>query len=299
MQWLNFHHLLYFWTVAREGSVAAASRSLNLTQPTISNQIRTLERVMKTPLFDRIGRKLVLSQAGKIVFRYADDIFTTGRELSDMLAGGLVGRPVQFRAGIVDTLPKLVAYHFLAPVLSLPEPVRLLCFEGTAQDLLSKLAMHELDVVLADAPLSTRLGLRAYDHHLGRSSVSVLGIKPLAARYRRQFPKSLNGAPFLLPMAGSALRRSLEKYFDAQNLRPRIVGEFADSALLKAFGEKGAGLFAVPSLVEADVRGRNGIQLVGRVESITEEFYVVSMECKVRHPGVEAITRSARQELRT
>lgn len=299
MQWLNFHHLLYFWTVAREGSVVEAARSLHLTQPTLSNQIRALERAIKRPLFDRIGRKLVLSETGKIVFRYADEIFTLGRELSDVLAGELVGHPVQFRVGIVDTLPKLVAYRFLAPVLSSPESVHLLCFEGTAHDLAGKLAGHELDVVLADTPLSARLGMKAYDHRLGRCPVSIMGLKPLAARYRRRFPKSLNGAPFLLPMVGTTLRRSLERWFDAQHVRPRIIGEFADSALLKVFGHHGAGLFAVPSVVETDVLGQKGLQVVGHVESISEEFYVVSTERRIKHPGVEAITQSARQELRT
>lgn len=296
MQWLNFHHLLYFWTVAREGSVAAASRSLHLTQPTISNQIHALERAIKRPLFDRIGRKLILSETGKVAFRYADEIFTLGRDLSDLLSGELVGQPMQFRAGIVDTLPKLVAYRLLAPVLALPEPIRLLCLEGTALDLVGKLATHELDVVLSDTPLSARLGMKAYDHHLGRSSVSVLGVQTLAARYRRKFPKGLNGAPFLLPIRGTTLRRSLEQYFDAKHIRPLIIGEFADSALLKAFGQQGAGLFAVPSIVEEDVRSQQGgVQLVGRLKSITEEFYAVSMERRVKHPGVETIIRSARQ----
>lgn len=293
MQWLNFHHLLYFWTVAREGSVAAASRSLHLTQPTISNQIRALERAIKRPLFDRIGRKLVLSETGKMVFRYADEIFTLGRDLSDMLAGEYVGQPMQFRAGIVDTLPKLVAHRLLAPVLSLPEPVRLLCFEGAAHDLAGKLAAHELDVVLADTPLSARLGMKAYDHQLGSSSVSIVGIKRLAASYRPRFPKGLNGAPFLLPMTGTTLRRSLERWFDTRRLSPRIVGEFEDSALLKAFGQQGAGLFAIPRLVETELLRRKEVQLVGGVESIIEEFYAVSMERRVRHPGVAAITRSA------
>lgn len=296
MAWLNYHHLLYFWTVARAGSVTRACEELHLTQPAISSQIRTLERSLGEKLFEKRGRHLVLTEVGQLVFRYADEIFRTGRELQETLAGRPSGQPVRFTVGVTDAMPKLLAYRLLEPALSLAEPVRLVLREDKPERLLAELSIHALDLVLADAPLPPTVKVRAYSHLLGECGVTVFGVPSLARVHRRRFPQSLEGAPFLLP-TNTVLRRSLDQWFETQGVRPRTVAEIEDSAVLKVFGGSGVGLFAAPSAVEAEVRRQYGVSVVGRVDAIRERFYAISVERRISHPAVLTITRAARQDI--
>lgn len=299
MDWLNYHHLLYFWTAAREGSIAAACRRLHLTQPTVSGQIKALERSLKAKLFERSGRSIVLTETGRLVYRYADEIFSLGRELEDALAGRAVAGGLRFVVGVADTLPKLVVHRLLAPALRLAaEDVHVTCFDGDPDRLLTQLALHELDVVISDYPANPRLGLRAFNHLLGDCGVSFFGAAELAARYRGGFPASLDGAPLLLPPGNAALRREAEQWFDAIGVRPRVRGEFSDSALLKTFGARGEGIFLAPSIVEEDVLRMYGVQVVGRDDRLRERFYAISVEKRLAHPAVVAITQAARASLR-
>jgi len=297
MQWLNYHHLLYFWVVAKEGTIAAACKELNLAQPTISAQLRSLERSLGEKLFTRVGRNLALTETGRVVYRYADEIFSLGRDLLDTIQGRPIGRPLRFNVGVADVLPKLVAYRLLEPALHLPEQVQLVCQEGSPPELLTRLAVFELDLVLSDSPIGPDVKVRAFNHLLGECGVTIFGTKDLAARYRRRFPKSLAGAPFIIPTANTALRRAIGHWFDAEDIRPSVVGEFEDSALLKVFGQAGIGLFAAPTVIEKEVQRQYSVKMVGRLESVRERFYAISVEKKVKHPAVLAIADVARQKL--
>ncbi|MBK8002777.1 MAG: transcriptional activator NhaR [Gemmatimonadetes bacterium] len=299
MAWLNYHHLYYFWTVAREGSIARATQKLHLTQPTISAQIKALEESLGEPLFSRTGRKLVLTDVGQVAYRYAEEIFSLGRELQDVLAGQPTGRPVRFNVGIADQVPKLLAHRLLAPVLSLPEPVHLSCREDRPARLFAELSTHALDLVLTDAPITSEAKVRAFNHPLGETGVSVFGTAPLAEKYRRGFPGSLTGAPFLLPTEGTSLRRSLEEWFERARIRPAVIGEFSDSALLKVFGMGGVGLFAAPTAIAADIRRQYEVRVVGELEGVREAFYAVTVERRLRHPAVVSISEAARHRLFT
>ncbi len=297
MEWLNYHHLLYFWMVAREGSIAQASKQLLLAQPTITGQIRALENTLGEKLFARSGRNLVLTEVGRLAYRYANEIFSLGRELTDVLKGRPAGRPVRLVVGVSDGLPKLIAYRLLQPALTLPEPVQIICHEDRPERLLAELATFGLDLVLTDAPVGPLVRVRAFSHLLGSCGVSLFATSSVAAGYRKGFPASLDGAPFLLPVENTTLRRSLEQWFEAQRIRPRVVGEFQDSALLKTFGEAGAGIFAGPTVTEKEVRRQYGVSVLGRIESVTERFYAISVERKLKHPAVVAIAEAARDQL--
>jgi LysR family transcriptional regulator, transcriptional activator of nhaA len=295
MQWLNYHHLLYFWAVAREGSIAAACRRLHLTQPTISSQIKQLERSLKAQLLERRGRSIGLTETGRVVYRYADEIFSLGRELEDAVAGRASGGGLRFVVGVADTLPKLIVHRLLAPALDLPrEDVRVTCVDGDPDQLLAQLALHELDLLISDYPANPRLGMRAFNHPLGDCGVSFLATPDLARRYSKEFPRSLDGAPMLLPAGNAALRAGLEQWFDDVGVRPKVRGEFSDSALLKAFGGKGEGVFLAPTVVEEEVIRMYGVAVVGRDKRLRERFYAISVEKRIAHPAVLAITRAAR-----
>ncbi len=297
MEWLNYHHLLYFYTVAREGSIAKACRKLLLAQPTISGQLRQLEESLGEKLFVRAGRGLALTEMGQLVYRYAEEIFGLGRELQDVLKGRPRGRPMRLLVGISDMVPKLIAYRILQPVLSMDEPVQLVCQEDTPDRLMADLADHRLDVVLSDAPFSPTTRVRAFNHPLGSCGVTLFCASAMAARYRKEFPASLDGAPFLLPLEGSTLRRALEQWFDVQRIRPKLVGEFKDSALMMTFGQARAGLFAAPSAIEQQVREHYKVSVVGRTNDVVERFYAISVERKLKHPAVVAISEAARDKL--
>ena len=297
MEWLNYHHLLYFWVVAREGSVAAACRRLHLAQPTISGQIRSLEKSMKTALFERSGRNLVLTETGRLVYRYADEIFSLGRELQDALRNVPTGRAVPVAVGVADALPKLIVHRLLEPVLRLPEEVKVTCIDGDPDRLMAQLALHELDLVLSDVPANPRLGLRAFNHLLGECGVTFFGTDELAKKYRKGFPESLNGAPLLVPAEHAELRRSLDQWLEAMGIHPKIRGEFSDSALMNAFGQFGDGLFMAPTAVEEDVRRMYRVAVVGRENSLRSRFYAVSVEKRLKHPAVLAISEAAKTTL--
>jgi len=297
MAWLNYHHLLYFWTVAREGSIARATQKLHLTQPTISAQIRTLEESLGEKLFARSGRRLVLTEVGQVVFRYAEEIFGLGRELQDVLAGHPTGRPSRLQVGIAEQVPKLLSYRLLSPVLSLPEPVRLVCREDKVERLFTDLSTHALDVVITDTPLTDQVKIRAFNHLLGKTGVTLFGVAGLAEKYRRGFPGSLAGAPLLLPTEGTSLRRSLDAWFEQQEIRPHIVGEFSDSSLLKTFGTGGAGLFAGPTAIATDIRRQFEVKCLGELEGLEEAFYAITVERRLRHPAVLSISDVARSRL--
>ena len=297
MEWLNYHHLLYFWMVAREGTVARAAERLRLAPPTVTGQIRALESVLGEKLFERAGRRLRLTEMGQLVFRHADEIFARGRELMDAVKGRPTGRPVRFVVGVADAVPKLIAFRLLEPVLSLAEPLRLVVREQSTPRLLAALAVHELDVVLADTPAGPDVNVRAFSHLLGDCGVTLFAAPDLAARHRRRFPRALDGAPFLLPGEGSSLRRELDRWFEKQQLRPRVVGEFDDSALVKVFGQRGSGIFAAPSAIEPDVRRQYGVAVVGRLDEVRERFYAISVERRLKHPAIVSITESARRDL--
>jgi LysR family transcriptional activator of nhaA len=290
---LNHHHLFHFWTVVREGGVTRASEKLNVSQPTISGQLRELEEALGEKLLARSGRTLVLTDIGRTVYRYADEMLALDRELLQAVKGQPT-RPGRLAVGVTMVVPKLVAYEMLEPALRLPEPIQLHCVHERPERLLAELAVFGLDVVLADAPAPAAVKVRAYSHLLGESAVSVFGTERVAAAYRRGFPRSLDGAPFLLPSEDSALRLSLEEWFDKQKVRPRVVGTFQDSALLDAFGQAGAGLFAMPAAIEAEVRKRYRVRTVGRLDAVRQRFYAITVERKLRNPAVIAISERAR-----
>ena len=297
VEWLNYHHLLYFWTVAREGSIARAGATLRLAQPTISAQITTLERALGEKLFTRTGRRLTLTDTGQMTLRYADQIFTLGQELLTAIRSQPSVRALTLLVGVVETMPKLIAYRMLQPALRLPTPVRVVCREDRPERLLAELAVRDLDVVLADAPAGPGVRLRVFHHLLGECGVSFFAAPRVAAAYRRRFPRSLDGAPVLLPRDGSSLRAALERWFADSGLRPRIVGEFDDSALLKVFGQSGAGVFAAPRAIEAQVRRQYGVRAIGRADQVRERFYAIALDRKLTHPAVVAICEAARDRL--
>jgi LysR family transcriptional activator of nhaA len=291
---MNYHHLLYFWTVARTGSIARASDELRLSQPTISNQLKTLESTLGVRLFERQGRRLALTDVGRTAMRYADEIFRTGRELQLALKGLPTGERTRLVAGVTDVIPKAVAERLLAPALKV-ERLYLVCREGPAPQLLAQLALHEVDVVLTDQPAAETVKVRAYSHRLGDCGLSFMAAPSLGA-LKRRFPASLDGAPFLLPADGTMLRRNLEAWLDEKGIRPAVTGEFEDSALMKAFGGRGLGAFVVPSVIEAEVARQFEVQVLGRVDDVREAYYAITVERRLRHPAVMAIAEAARDE---
>jgi LysR family transcriptional activator of nhaA len=297
MDSLNHHHLRVFWTAAREGGVTRASEKLHVSQPTVTNQIRSLERSLGQKLFTRSGRRLVLTAAGRAAYRYADEIVGLGQELVDSMKGGAPGRALRLTVGVADALPKRIAYRILEPAFGLSEPVRLEAIEDAPERLLAELALFGLDVMLADAPVGPAVRVRAYDHLLGECAVSVFGADPLAQRHRRGFPGSLNGAPFLLPRSHSALRLALDEWFEREGIRPHIVGEFDDSALMKALGEAGRGLFPAPLPIAREVCREHRVRMIGTIQSVRQRFYAITVDRKLKHPAVIAICESARRKL--
>lgn len=297
LDWLNYHHLHYFWVVAKEGGITAAAEKLHLAQPTLSTQIQKLEKSLGVKLFDRVGRGLVVSEMGQVVFRYADEIFSLGRELSETLQGRPAEDVLKLVVGVPDVVPKLIVYHLLKPALKLEDKVQIVCYEGKLQELLTDLALHKLDIVLADSPSPPQLNIRAFNHLLGECGVSVLGVSSLAKAYKKGFPASLEKAPMLLPTQNTPLRRALEQWFDKQNIYPEVRHEFEDSAILKVFGQAGEGLVVVSTATEQDVAQRYSLQLIGRIPEVTERYYAISVERRLKHPAVVAICESARAGL--
>jgi LysR family transcriptional regulator, transcriptional activator of nhaA len=297
MEWLNYHHLLYFWTVARLGSVSHASEELHLTQATVSAQLKSLETSLGEKLFRKAGRHLIPTETGKVVFRYADEIFSLGQEMMGTLKGNPQGRLARLTVGVADVMPKLVAYHLIEPALQLSDSHRIICREGTNKELLAALAVHDIDVVLTDSQIDPAINVRAFSHLLGECGMTLFGTAKLAAACRGRFPKCLDGAPFLLPTSNTAVRRSLDQWFEAQNIRPVIVAECEDSALLQVFGQRGLGLFFVPSVISAEVQRQRMVKVMGRVSVVREQFFAISLDRKLKHPAVLAISEAARTRL--
>jgi LysR family transcriptional activator of nhaA len=297
MEWLNYHHLLYFWTVVRTGSIAAASAELRLAPPTISVQIRRLEEQLGEQLVRRSGRRLLPTEMGQAVFRYADEIFSLGRELLDMVRGRPTNRPMKLVVGVVDVMPKYIAHRLIEPALRLGERVRLVCREATPEQLLAQLSLQYLDVVLADAPIAPGVNIRAYNHLLGETGLSFLAGARLARKHRRHFPRSLQGAPLLLPATNTAVRRAIDQWLEGLGIRPDIVGEFEDSELLWEFGGAGEGIFPVPTILEKQLTRLQGVSVLGRTDAVRSRFYAISVERRLKHPAVVAICEAARREL--
>lgn len=295
MDWLNYHHLFYFWNIAKAGSITAAAQQLRLAQPTVSTQLRQLEEQIGAPLFERHGRRLVLTETGQLVMHYADEIFLLGNELRDSLAGRPTGRPRRFEVGIADSLPKLLAVRLLQPALRLPEPVQLVLREDRTEKLLAELSIQRLDLVLSDAPIGPGQNVRAFSHLLLDCEVAVFGTAQLAAKYRRGFPRSLDGAPFLWPLETSPLRRQLDQHFSSLDIAPLHTAEIQDSATLKAFGESGLGLFAAPAIMRREIERQYRVRPIGSMQSVRERVYAISVERKITHPATMAIAQSAKE----
>ena len=294
---LNLRHLHYFDVVATKGSVTAAARALHVTPQTVSGQLRTLEEQIGSSLFQRSGRRLILTETGRAALSYAQPMFELGRELSDMLKDGVVRRAVQFKVGVAMVVPKLIAYRILAPALDLDSPIQIICHEAPLENLLADIAMHKLDLLVADAPVRAGHNVRAYNHLLGECGLTFFARRRIAAKYRRRFPASLKNAPFLFPSESSALHSALQEWFESHDAHPSMVAQFEDTALMNAFGEAGAGIFALPSAIENDVLKRYRVAVVGRTRDIIERFYLISPERRLKHPSVIAIMQAARSQL--
>jgi len=297
MRHLNYSHLEYFWTIAREGSIVKAAEVLHLTPQTISGQLKLLEDTVGQPLFDRVGRGLVLSEMGRVVYDYADEIFSIGAELANVVRGHQTHGPAVLSVGTVNSLPKLIAERVIAPALTSGDPVRVRCHEASLEKLLGELAVHRLDLVVSDQPMPGGLSLKAYNHFLGESGLSFFASRGRTRRYGEGFPESLHDTPMLLLSQQSALRRRLDDWFETKGIAPRIVGEFDDSALLKAFGEAGVGVFTGPTVIEAQIVRMYRTTVIGRTTEITERFYAISPERRLKHPAVVLITDTARADL--
>ncbi|HTJ00638.1 MAG TPA: LysR family transcriptional regulator [Dongiaceae bacterium] len=289
MEFLNYHHLRYFWMVAKEGGLRRAAEKLHVSQPTISAQIAALEAGLGEKLFHRSGRKLALTDAGQNVFSYAEEIFSLGTDLVNSIRQRPTSRPVRLNLGVADALPKLVTYRLIDPIFHLPHPVQVSCWETNVSDMLMELASYRLDLVLADEPASSGVTTKVFNHLLGESGVTFCAAPTLAAKLRRNFPASLNGAPALLPMSDTGLRRSLEKWFHAVSVRPRLVGEFYDPALVNILAMHGRGFMVVPTIVAADVVRQFAMRVIGRTEECQQQFYAITPERKLTHPAVTAI----------
>ena len=297
MEWLNYHHLMYFWMVVREGGVARAASRMYVSHPTVSAQVRALETALGEKLFRKQGRRLVLTDMGQLVHAYAEEIFTLGSELLDTVKGRPTGRPMRLVVGIAEVVPKLIAKRLLDPARQLAQPVRLVCREDKTERLLADLVAHTVDVVLTDSPLPAGSTVRAFNHLLGDCGISIFGRQDLVARYAPGFPQSLDGAPMLLPTDTTSLRRSLQQWFDTQRIRPCVEAEFDDSALLESFGQDGVGLFPAATPVESAVLRQYEVACVGRLPEVRERFFAISAERRIRHPAVSAICDAARAHI--
>ncbi len=293
---LNYHHLRYFWVVAREGSISRACARLHVSQPTISGQLRALEQTLGGPLFTRRGRNLHMTALGDLVARHADGIFALGRELTQSVQGGSEATGQRLTVGVSDRVPKLVAYRLLEPALAIPGGVRLTCVEDTPTRLFAELAIHGLDLVLSDEPLPPSLDVRAYSHLLGESGVAFFAAKVFKpAVLRRDFPKCLATVPLLLPHESAAIRQQIAGWLADQGLSVRIAGEIQDSALLKVFGQGGVGVFPAPAVISDDITDQFAVEEIGRTDSVRERFYAVSVERRITNPAVVALTKASRR----
>jgi LysR family transcriptional activator of nhaA len=294
---LNFKHLHYFLAVAKAGAINRAAEKLHLTPQTLSGQLTQFEQRLGVALFRRAGRRLELTETGRLALSYAEELFQVGAELEEVLRGSQEERAFPFRVGIADVVPKSIAHRLLAPALALSEPVRLVCREDRLDSLLAELAIHHLDMVLADRPMPPGMDVKGYSHPLGECGVDFFATPDLAARLVGDFPAFLDGAPLLVPGEDSALRAPLARWLERHELRPRIVGEFDDSALMKAFGKAGAGVFPAPSVTRREVESQYGVVKLGETQEIRERFFAISVERRIVHPAVRAVSDGARGDV--
>lgn len=297
MDWLNYHHLRYFWTVAKEGSLKQAAERLHVSPPSISAQLRELEAALGEPLFRRSGRSKVLTEAGQVACRYAEEIFTLGRELVNAVKQRPTARDLRLYVGVADSFPKLVTNEMLKPVFAMSRPVHVICREGKLDDLLEQLAAHRLDIVLADEPASSSTRVRTFNHPLGESSTSFCASGHMASALKRGFPQSLHGAPALLPAENTSLRRAVEAWFDERGVQPRVVAEFDDLALMKAVAAEGSGFIVLPSVVAAEAVRHYGFRIVGVAEQCRVRFHAITAERRLVHPAVVVLTEHAQRRL--
>ncbi|MFU2488235.1 transcriptional activator NhaR [Thauera sp. WH-1] len=290
---LNYKQLHHFWTAARAGGIVRGAERSGLAPQTLSGQIAALETELGVSLFKRQGRNLALTESGRMVLDYAEEIFRLGSELEDALRSRAAGRAVPFRVGIADVVPKAIAWLLLAPSMDLPEPMRIVCREGKFDALLGELAIHKLDVVLADSPLPGNMDVRGYSHALGESTIGLYATPALATSLQGDFPACLDRAPLLLPGAEASVRAPLLRWVEAARIRPRIVGEFDDSALMRAFAEAGAGIFPSASLVGEQLCKQAGMVHLGNADGVTETYYAISVERRLTHAAVRAISEAA------
>ena len=297
---MNFKHLHYFWVTAHAGGIVRAGERLHTTPQTLSAQIKLLEDRLGKRLFRKSGRRLELTDDGRVALRYADEIFNLGSELETAMREARDGtKVIEFRVGVADSVAKSVAYHLLEPALTLPEPVRLICAEGKFTDLLGQLALHRLDLVIADEALSRQVSVKAFNHPLGRSPMSFFCAPQLQQELRGGFPRCLDDAPMLIQGASSSVRQQFEPWLTRHRLHPRIVGEFDDGALMKAFGREGRGVFMSPTVLEDETTVQYGVKTIGRTDELVDEFFAISIERRIRHPCVAAITEAAQNRLFT
>lgn len=294
MRHLNYSHLFYFWNVAREGSIARAAQVLHLTPQTISGQLKLLEESVGEALFNRVGRGLVLTETGHIVNQYADEIFSLGAELSSRLKDKSSTNPMTLNVGIVNSIAKLIGFHVLAPALTMEDSFRILCFEGDLENLLADLAVHRLDIVLSDRPIPSGLAVKAYNHPLGTSKVGFFCQPALVSHYQQNFPRSLDNAPMLLPLSASPLRRQLDDWFAREEIMPSVVAEFDDSALMKIFGSSLNAVFPAPDAISDHIEKMYNVKQIGIASKVSENYYAISPERKMRHPAVAFIAHKAR-----
>jgi LysR family transcriptional activator of nhaA len=296
---LNYRQLHYFWVVAKTGSIVRACEQLNLTPQTISGQISLLEQTYGIELFRRVGRQLELTEAGRQTLPYAEQMFQLGGELELMLRAQPNEQQILFRVGVADVVPKSIVYRLIAPTMELSEPLRITCREDKLERLLADLAIQRLDLVISDSPMPSHLDIKGYNQKLGECGISFFATAELAARYGQDFPRSLHGAPLLIPGPETVVRSRLQRWFAEQQIQPRIVGEFDDSALMQAFGQSGSGIFIGPSVIADEVKHQCGVELIGQTDAVSESFYAISVERKIKHPGIVAITEGARRQLFT
>jgi LysR family transcriptional regulator, transcriptional activator of nhaA len=294
---INYKHLHYFWVVAKQGGVTRASEQLHLTPQTISGQLSQLEKNLGEALFNRVGRNLELTETGRLALSYAEEIFSLGGELEEVVRNLPEGRPLVFKVGVADVVPKSIAYRLLAPSLKLPEPVRIVCRENNIDALLAELALHKIDLVIADGPIPQGINIRGFNHQLGECGISFFAVPQLAEKLIENFPHSLAGESMLLPGEMTLVHSRLLKWFDKYRIHPRVVGEFDDSALMKAFGQAGAGVFIAPTPIAAEVEKQYGVVVIGQTDEVREQFYAISVERKISHPAVAEITETAREWL--
>ena len=294
MEWLNYHHLLYFWTIMHEGSLTGACAKLRLSPSTVSTQVGKLEEMLGGKLFRRVGRDLEPTDLGRLIFRYANEIFSIGREMMDTVRGRGRINPLVLKAGVINALPKLIACKLLEPAFRLSERAHMICHQDKQERLLADLAVHNLDLVLSDSPVRKRVSVKVYNHFLGECGIVFFASKNVSSEYQPRFPESLDAAPMLLPLDMTTLREGLERWFESLHLKPMIAAEFEDSSLMEKFGQNGYGIFAAPSVIENEVQRQYDVAVVGRTDAVRERFYAISCERVIKHPGITAITKAAR-----